>query len=169
MTPGRDDLVVTRWSARFHGRNMPCATGRGIGTKMHEGDGLTPVGIFRIMGLLIRPDRLSLRTPHIAQRLIGPGLIWSDDPADPAYNTPLNAPNHPFSHERLRRPDGLYDIVAVLDYNLPDPTPGAGSAIFLHSWRKPRHPTEGCVAFDPAALLGILSRWSPRSRVVIRA
>ena len=148
---------------------MPCATGRDIGSKMRERDGLTPVGAFRIMGLLVRPDRISFRSPHLVQHPIRPGLIWSDDPADPAYNTAQISPGHLFSHERLRRPDGLYDIIAVLDYNLPDPTPGAGSAIFLHSWRKPRHPTEGCVAFGQADLIGILSRWSPRSRVIIRA
>jgi L,D-peptidoglycan transpeptidase YkuD (ErfK/YbiS/YcfS/YnhG family) len=46
--------------------------------------------------------------------------------------------------------------------------PGRGSAIFLHVWRRPRHPTAGCIAFARADLAFILARWTPRSRVVVR-
>jgi L,D-peptidoglycan transpeptidase YkuD (ErfK/YbiS/YcfS/YnhG family) len=168
VTPRFNDLVVTRWGARFQGRTCPCAIGRGgIGKKSGEGDGITPVGVFRIEQVLIRPDRMNFAAPALPTGLIGLGDIWSDDPADPAYNSGLTAYRHPYSHEALRRPDPVYDTVAVLDYNRPA-VAGAGSAIFLHVWRKPRHPTEGCVAFDRFDLADILSRWTDRSRVVIR-
>ena len=166
--PRFDDLVVGRWGARFQGRTYPCATGRGgIGRKTGEGDGMTPVGVFQILQVLARPDRIDFPVGECADDAIALGDIWSDDPDDPAYNTRAKAFGHRYSHESLRRADGLYDTVAVLDYNNPA-VAGAGSAIFLHIWRKPRHPTEGCVAFDRFDLVDILSRWTVRSRVIIR-
>lgn len=167
--PRAGDLVITRWGARFQGRSCPCAIGRGgIGRKRGEGDGITPAGVFHIQQVLIRPDRMDFEAGDVPTGLIGLGDIWSDDPDDPAYNTGQTAFRHPYSHEKLRRSDALYDTVAVLDYNSAPVVPGAGSAIFLHIWRKPRHPTEGCVAFDRFDLVEILSRWTDRSRVIIR-
>jgi L,D-peptidoglycan transpeptidase YkuD (ErfK/YbiS/YcfS/YnhG family) len=161
----QEDLVIGPWGARFMGRTMPCAIGRGgIGVKRGEGDGVTPLGRHRIEAVLHRPDRVCGRRG----RPIGPRDGWSDDPADPAYNTPVRRP-HRFGHETLRRADRLYDLVAVLDYNRQPPVPGRGSALFLHVWRKPRHPTAGCVAFRAVDLAWILSRWTPRSRVVVGA
>lgn len=169
MNPGFRDLVITRWSARFMGRVMPCAIGRGgIGEKQGEGDGITPVGRFRIGGVRLRPDRISLNCGAPDLRAIGLNSIWSDDPKDPAYNTELTSASHPFGHEALRRADPLYDLLAILDYNWPVATPGKGSALFLHIWRKPRHPTEGCVAFAQQHLLWILANWTGGSLVVIK-
>jgi L,D-peptidoglycan transpeptidase YkuD (ErfK/YbiS/YcfS/YnhG family) len=170
------DLVVGHWGARFRGRAFPCSVGRGgIGEKRREGDGITPVGRHRIEAVLRRADRV--RNPYgkhtesicIAKRsgMIRRGDGWSEDPADPAYNCPVRRP-HPRSHEAMFRPDPLYDLVAVLDWNRHPVVPGRGSAIFLHLWRKPRHPTAGCVALRRADLAWILARWTPRSRVVVR-
>jgi L,D-peptidoglycan transpeptidase YkuD (ErfK/YbiS/YcfS/YnhG family) len=162
------DLVVGRWGARFGGRRFPCAIGRGgIGVKRAEGDGVTPVGRHRIEAVLLRRDRVGLASGPFAVATIGPRDGWSDDPADPAYNRPVRRP-HPWRHEALRRADRQYDLVAVLDWNRRPPVPGRGSAIFLHVWRRPRHPTAGCIAFARADLAWILSRWTPRSRVVVR-
>ena len=47
----------------------------------------------------------------------------------------------------------------ILDYNWPYAEPGKGSAIFIHAWRRPRFPTEGCIAFDIHDLLWIFSNW----------
>lgn len=99
-------------------------------------------------------------------RAQGAGDLWSDDGADPAYNHLVRAP-HPFSHERLCRADPLYDIVLITDWNWPDAKPGRGSAIFLHQWRKPRHPTEGCIAFRRDHLRWIARRIVPGSRVIV--
>lgn len=162
-------MVVTRWGARFMGRRFPVSIGRGGMTDdKREGDMATPRGVWRIMGGYYRADR---RThPDTALRLhpVGPRDIWSDDPEDPAYNHPLRATNHPFSHERLRMTPRLYDVVLVSDWNWPDAQPGKGSAIFIHQWRKPRHPTAGCLAFAPDHLRWILARWTPQSRLIVR-
>ncbi len=144
---------------------MPCAIGRGgIVEAKREGDGATPAGRFRLRGVWWRPDRLP--APLAGARAIGPALGWSDDPDDPLYNRPAPL-GRGFSAERMRRADRLYDMVGDIDWNRADPRPGRGSAIFLHVWRKPRHPTEGCVAFAAPDLRWLLARWRPWSRVVI--
>jgi L,D-peptidoglycan transpeptidase YkuD (ErfK/YbiS/YcfS/YnhG family) len=158
------DLVVGRWGARFRGRTFPCAVGRaGIGDKRAEGDGVTPAGRHRIEAVLVRGDRLRWR----GGRAIRPFDGWSDDPADPGYNGPVQRPSR-FGCEAMRRADRMYDLVAVLDWNRRPVVAGRGSAIFLHVWRKPRHPTAGCVGFRRADLAWILARWTPRDRVVVR-
>jgi L,D-peptidoglycan transpeptidase YkuD (ErfK/YbiS/YcfS/YnhG family) len=160
-----DDLVVGRWGARFRGRRFACAVGRGgIGAKRREGDGVTPAGRHCIEAVLYRPGRA--RSPWRGGRPVRPGDGWSEDPADPAYNRPVRRP-HPGAHETMFRADPLYDLVAVLHWNRRPVLPGRGSAIFLHLWRKPRHPTAGCIAFRGADLAWILARWTPRSRVVV--
>lgn len=160
------DIVVTRCGARFHGRHFPCAIGRGgISRAKREGDGATPAGTHRIVGLLYRPDRLL--PPADWAVPIGPADLWSDDPGDPDYNHMIRAP-HTFSHERLHRPDPLYDVVLITDWNWPVAIPGNGSAIFLHVWRKPRYPTEGCIAFARADLLWIASRLRHASRLIVK-
>ena len=162
------DLVITKWGARYRGLHFPCAIGRGgIGVKKGEGDGITPAGRFRLCMIGVRPDRVALSS-LIPQREIGPSDIWSDDPKDPGYNQWQKGRSTRFSHEVLRRADTLYDLIGVLDFNWPAAKPGAGSAIFLHSWRKPRHPTEGCVAFCPDVLAWIFASWDDSARVLIQ-
>ncbi|WP_121061294.1 L,D-transpeptidase family protein [Chachezhania antarctica] len=164
MTP--EDLVLTPSGLRFQGWTFPCSIGRGgVRADKREGDGATPAGIWRIIGILYRPDRLP--APHPEACAIGVSDLWSDDPRDPDYNRIVRAP-HGYSHERLRRADPLYDVVLVTDWNFVEPEPGNGSAIFLHRWRKPVHPTEGCIAFSPEDLLWITERIVPgRTRVIV--
>lgn len=159
-------LFVNRQGARLGNRRIPCALGRGgISREKREGDGATPIGTHRIVGLLYRPDRLARPAPWAQP--IGPSDLWSDDATDPHYNHAVRVP-YPGSHERLRRGDPLYDAVLLTDWNWPDAEPGAGSAIFLHAWRKPRHPTAGCVAFARSDLLWLLPRLAPGALVQVR-
>lgn len=159
-----NDLVITHWGARFQGQRFPCSIGRGgIGIKQGEGDGVTPAGTFKLARIHYRPDRLKC----VGGLPVGLSDIWSDDPKDPNYNQLVRILNHPFSHEHLRRADPLYNTFGVLTYNWPNATPGKGSAIFLHVWRKPRHRTEGCVAFKQKDLLNIFTHWAKTSRVII--
>jgi len=165
-----NDIVVTKWGARFAGRDFPCAVGRGgivAARAKREGDGATPAGRHRIVGCLYRPDRLAPGDVPDWAVPIGPCDLWSDDVLDPDYNLMVRAP-HSFGHERLRRPDPLYDLVLITDWNWPRAEKGRGSAIFLHAWRKPRHPTAGCVAFDPADLRWIARRLRPGDGLEVR-
>ena len=164
MTP--DDLVLTRRGVRFQGRYYPCTIGKG-GLTRHkaEGDGGTPYGIHRITGMLYRPDRMACPTGWAVP--IGPGDLWSDDPKADDYNTMVRAP-YGFSHEVLRRPDPLYDLVILTDWNWPYAVPGRGSAIFIHQWRRPGAPTEGCIAFPRWALHQIAQRIRHKTRLIVK-
>ena len=165
MTPY--DIVVTRWGARFLNRRFPCSIGRGGITKTkREGDGGSPAGIHRIVGMLYRPDRLT--APADWALPFGPCDLWSDDPKDDAYNTMVRAP-HAFGHERLSRADPQYDLILITDWNWPYAAAGKGSAIFIHSWRNPRHPTAGCIGFARSDLLWVVPRIRHQTRLIIRA
>lgn len=163
MTPS--DLVLTPRGVRFHGRLLPCSVGRG-GVTGHkkEGDGATPAGLHRIVGMLFRPDRMAPPSPWA--QAIGPGDLWSDDADRPDYNSRVRAP-YSGSHENLRRADPLYDLVLVTDWNWPLAEPGRGSAIFLHQWRRPGYPTEGCIAFSRHDLHWIAARIVPNTRLIV--
>lgn len=138
-------MVLTPRGVRFAGRYWPCSIGRGgVRTDKREGDGATPRGVHRIVGLLYRPDRMARPTDWAVP--IRPGDLWSDDTGHEDYNLMVRAP-YPYSHEALRRADPLYDLALITDWNWPRAERGRGSAIFLHQWRRPGYPTEGCVAF----------------------
>lgn len=159
------DIVVSQGTARFQGRRLPCTIGRGgVSARKAEGDGATPTGTHRIVGMLYRPDRMARPTDWALP--IRPGDLWSDDPRDPDYNLMVRAP-HGFGHERLRRADRLYDLVILTDWNWPYPVKGRGSAIFLHRWRRPGYPTEGCVAFRPDHLLWLAGQIGYETGVII--
>jgi L,D-peptidoglycan transpeptidase YkuD (ErfK/YbiS/YcfS/YnhG family) len=151
---------------RFQGRYFPCTIGKGgIRHDKAEGDGATPVGEHRIVGMLYRPDRLV--QPASWARPIRPGDLWSDDSGDACYNHLVRAPYNG-SHETLRRADPLYDIILMTDWNFPNAVPGKGSAIFLHQWRRKGYPTEGCVAFRRDHLRWITGQLLPGSRLIVR-
>ncbi|MFP4405355.1 L,D-transpeptidase family protein [Rhodosalinus sp.] len=163
MTPA--DMVLGPRGLRFRGRVFPCAIGRGgLTDDKREGDGATPRGVHRIVGMLYRPDRMARPTDWAVP--IRPGDLWSDDPRDEDYNLMVRAP-HPWSHEALRRPDPLYDLVLLTDWNWPRAERGRGSAIFVHAWRRPGYPTAGCVALDPRHLRWIAPRIGYATRLIV--
>ena len=79
-------MVLTRQGLRFRGRLFRCTIGRGgIRTDKREGDGATPTGTHRIVGMLYRPDRMARPTDWAVP--IGPRDLWSDDPKHEDYNS----------------------------------------------------------------------------------
>lgn len=164
MTPF--DLVLTKRGVRFMGRYFPCTIGKGgILTDKREGDGATPRGTHHITGLLYRADRLSAPAPWAQP--IGKDDLWSDASGHALYNQLVHAPYAP-SHEMLRRADPLYDMILLTDWNWPDVQSGKGSAIFLHTWRRRCHPTEGCIAFRRDHMAFIARTAAPGTRVIVR-
>lgn len=160
-----NDLILTPTGVRFAGRRFPCTIGKGgISLLKQEGDGATPVGNHRIVGMLYRPDRMTAPQPWA--RPIGINDLWSDASDDRHYNNLVRAPYGP-SHERLRRADPLYDLVFITDWNWPNATAGKGSAIFLHQYRRKGFPTEGCIAFRRDHLRWIAERISIGTRVIV--
>ena len=145
------------------GETIPCVIGKG-GTiseaLKREGDGASPLGSYRLMGALLRPNRVPAPATALPWRWLRPTDGWCDDPADPQYNRPVS---HPWrsSAEQLWRDDHVYDVIVVLNHNMQPVVPGAGSAIFWHLSRPDRRPTEGCVAIERNAMLALLPKLQP--------
>ncbi|HAV07527.1 MAG TPA: hypothetical protein DEF12_13890 [Rhodobacteraceae bacterium] len=159
------DLVVTPTGLRFLGRHFACTVGRGgVTDNKREGDGATPRGVHRLVGMLYRADRIA--KPADWALPIGPRDLWSDDPRHEDYNLMVRAPYAP-SHEVLHRADPLYDLVILTDWNWPRAVRGHGSAIFLHQWRRPGYPTAGCVAFSRRDLHWIAPRLTYETRLIV--
>lgn len=168
MTGGAtpDDMVVTPTGLRFRGCRFPCTIGRGGRRRdKREGDGASPVGVHAIVGMLYRPDRMA--RPANWAVPIRPGDLWCDDPGHEDYNTMVRAPLNA-SAEVLRRADPLYDLVVLTDWNWPRAEAGRGSAIFIHRWRRPGYPTEGCIGLDPSHLRWIAARIGYGTRLILR-
>jgi L,D-peptidoglycan transpeptidase YkuD (ErfK/YbiS/YcfS/YnhG family) len=160
------DLVLTPTGLRFLGRRFPCTIGRGgIRSAKREGDGATPRGVHRLVGMLYRPERMA--RPADWALPIRPRDGWSDDVRDPDYNLMVTRP-HGFGHERLWRADPVYDLILLTDWNWPQARKGAGSAIFIHQWRGPGRPTEGCVALSRSDLRWLAPRIRFKTRLIVR-
>lgn len=159
--PGRPSQGL----ASFAGSVLPCALGRtGIRAIKREGDGATPRTTLPLVTALWRADRLARPRTALPLRAIRADDGWCDAPSDGRYNHAVRLPCAA-SHEALRRDDGLYDVLVVLDYNLRPRRAHAGSAIFLHCARPGLTPTAGCVAFPRPVLLRLLARLPARARL----
>src|SRR3546814_10522431 len=66
---------------------MPCTIGRGgscAAADKREGDGCTPLGVWPIRGVLLRPGKVEAAGIRLPWRWLREGDGWSDDVADPA-------------------------------------------------------------------------------------
>ncbi|MEM6650798.1 MAG: L,D-transpeptidase family protein, partial [Pseudomonadota bacterium] len=129
----------------------------GVTDQKREGDSKTPLGSFALRQLYYRPDRLFKPQTPLPTIALRPDDLWCDDPDHPLYNRPVSAP-FTASHEKMWREDRCYDLCIVLDYNLVQPHPQKGSAIFFHLTTDDHRPgpTEGCVAISLNDMLMIL-------------
>ncbi|MDF1823703.1 MAG: L,D-transpeptidase family protein [Verrucomicrobiales bacterium] len=160
-------------SWKTEGRPTPVMVGRkglgwGLGLhrertgkpQKHEGDQRAPAGIFRLeFGFGAEP----LPKGSFPYRQVFPRDRWVDDPASSFYNQWVVADDSRFpkdwtSAEKLKRSDGIYDHVIVVAHNRSQIRPGRGSAIFLHRWYGPGHPTIGCTAMGKNRMIGLL-KW----------
>ena len=144
-------------------RRWRCVVGAGgVREDKVEGDGATPVGTYPLRRLYFRNDRLVLPKVRLPARPIGEHDGWCDDPRSPAYNRLVRIPNG-WSHEKMWREDGLYDLLVVVGYNDDPPEGEWGSAIFLHIAKDDLSPTQGCVAFARDDLLELVTLIGPET------
>ena len=145
---------------------VPCALGYGgIANKKTEGDGVTPVGNFGLLNVMIRSDRQALPKTALAVSTINKNDGWCDNPASHDYNKPITLP-HNEGYEKLYRDDNLYDIIIDVDYNRTEPVSGKGSAIFIHVAQASYNPTKGCIALALNDLLELLKSCDENTRLV---
>ncbi|WP_247987328.1 L,D-transpeptidase family protein [Bradyrhizobium sp. 186] len=146
---------------------IPVALGRGgILANKREGDGGTPRGSFRPRQLWWRGDRHSRPQTFLPARTITAADGWCEDPSDRHYNRPVRLGREQ-GGDRLKRADHLYDFIIEIDHNTRPRIAGRGSAVFLHLARDNFGPTAGCISMTKAAMLQLLRRLGPRTRIII--
>jgi len=149
------------------GQTIPVALGRGgIRANKREGDGGTPRGIFRPRQLWWRADRHPRPRTFLPVRAIRPEDAWCEDPQSRHYNQPVRL-DRDHGGDRLRRDDHLYDFIVEIDHNSSPRIAGRGSAVFLHLARENFSPTAGCVSMTKGAMLRLLQRLGPQTKIVI--
>ena len=149
------------------GQTIPIALGRsGIRANKREGDGGTPRGIFRPRQLWWRADRHPRPRTFLPVRAIRPDDAWCEDPQSRRYNQPVRL-DRDHGGDRLRRDDHLYDFIVEIDHNSSPRIAGRGSAVFLHLARENFSPTAGCVSMTKGAMLRLLQRLGPQTKIVI--
>lgn len=149
------------------GQTVQVALGRGgIRANKREGDGGTPKGTFRPRKLWWRADRHPRPHTFLPVRTIGPEDAWCEDPASRQYNRAIRL-ERGRGGDRLRRDDHLYDFIVEIDHNSSPRVAGRGSAVFLHLARDNFGPTAGCVSMTRSAMLRLLARLGPDTRIVI--
>ena len=171
--------IVTRLHVRAispasrHGRLeagglvFPCLLGRnGITARKREGDGGSPLGLWRLCRVLFRRDRALPPATALPVAPLARRDGWCDEAGDRNYNRPVRLP-YPASHEELWRLDHLYDVVVVLDHNVRPRRRGGGSAIFFHLSAPEGATTAGCIAVQPGHMRIILGHCGPSTSLAI--
>jgi L,D-peptidoglycan transpeptidase YkuD (ErfK/YbiS/YcfS/YnhG family) len=149
------------------GQPIPVALGRGcIRANKREGDGATPKGTFRPRQVWWRADRHPRPRTFLPVRPIGPEDAWCEDPESRHYNRSIRL-DLGGNGDRLRRDDHLYDFIIEIDHNTTPRIGGRGSAVFLHLARENFGPTAGCVSMTRSAMLHLLRRLGPDTKIVI--
>ena len=146
------------------GKAWDVSIGRnGLG-KEREGDGKTPVGIFPLEDVYGYHD-LPTSMPFFRST---PETICVDDSHSRYYNriveTSMVKQDYE-SFEKMRRGDGLYEMVVTVGYN-KERVPMRGSCIFLHI-ANGTAPTAGCIAMKRDQMRSLVEWLDPAAHPVL--
>ena len=143
-----------------------CSIGkRGISNKKKEGDLCTPKGLFKLDTVFYRSDRIKNIRTKLKLRKIDKSMGWCNDPLSKKYNSLIKI-SKKLRHEKLYRKDNKYDVIIVIGYNIKNPIPFKGSAIFLHLTKNYKG-TAGCIALDKKDLLILLKLINKKTKIKI--
>ena len=150
----------------FNDHKIECLVGKnGIGNKRREGDFVTPTGIFKIIKVFYRYDKIGTIKTRVKSEKILKKHLWNTDSRTTGYNQICMFPSK-HNTEFLFRKDDLYDLVLVLNFNMKPVKKFKGSAIFIHCSGNQKF-TEGCVAVKKKILIRIIGFLSPYSLIRI--
>ena len=153
-------MIVVKKNNYLEYKNLKfrCALGKaGIQKKIREGDNITPKGIYKILTIYYRQDRIKKIKCPIKKKIITKKIGWCDDPNSEKYNQIINLPTK-YSYEKLYRKDNVYDLILVLNYNMDPVIKKKGSAIFIHVAKKNYQSTQGCIALKKNNLMKLISK-----------
>jgi len=155
-------LKGSAWGVGLHPLN-------GLAPLKVESDAKTPAGVFRLgqaYGYNAPPPDWQWPFRQVDE-------TWRcvDDASSSHYNEILSLADVPASDwksaELMRRKDHLYAWLINVEQNTPVVKPAGGSCIFLHVWRRPQSPTEGCVAMEEKNMLEIMGWLKPDAKPVL--
>jgi L,D-peptidoglycan transpeptidase YkuD (ErfK/YbiS/YcfS/YnhG family) len=162
-------MIIVKKSGylKYNNLKFRCALGEaGIKKKKKEGDNVTPIGIFKIIKMYYRSDKIKNITTDIKKIKIKKNMGWCDDPSSDLYNQQIKLPNT-YSHEKLYRNDNLYDLILVLNYNINPTKKYKGSAIFIHIANNSYKKTKGCIALKRKHLIELISKIKKNTKIKI--
>jgi len=162
-------IATARGKFSGNGLTCPCAMGRGgviAAEQKREGDGTSPQGLWQMVRVIYRPDRLARPDTALPVIPMRENDGWCDAPGHPLYNRPVSLP-FADSHEKLWRDDHVYDLIVELNHNRDPIIPGRGSAVFFHLAHEDYRPTEGCVAIAREQMLEVLKTANPKTSIEI--
>jgi L,D-peptidoglycan transpeptidase YkuD (ErfK/YbiS/YcfS/YnhG family) len=162
-------MIIVKKSGYLKYKNLKfrCALGKaGVKKKIMEGDNITPKGIFKIIKIYYRSDKIKKIKTLIKKIKIKKNMGWCDDPKSLFYNKLIKLPSK-YSHEKLYRNDNLYDLIVVLSYNTNPIIKNKGSAIFMHIAKGSYKKTAGCIALKKEDLVKIISLIKKNTKIKI--
>ena len=162
-------MIIVKKSKYLKYKNFKfrCSLGKaGIKKKEKEGDNITPRGIFKIICIYYRSDRIRKITTPLKKIKIKKTMGWCDDPRSSFYNKEIKLPNK-FNYEKFYRKDNLYDIIVPLNYNTNPIIKNKGSAIFIHIADNSYKRTAGCIGMKKNNLIKLLSIIKKNTKVKI--
>ena len=161
-------IIINKYGyLKYKNLKFRCALGKsGIGKKKIEGDNITPKGIFGIVKIYYRSDRVKKISSKFRLIKITKKMGWCDDPNSKKYNQLINLPTN-CKYEKLYRKDNVYDLVIVLDYNIKPTIKNKGSAIFIHVARQNYKKTAGCIALKKNHLKKLIKTIEKNTKVII--
>ena len=162
-------MIIVKRSENLLFKNLKfkCSLGKnGVTKNKIEGDKCTPSGTYRLKQVFYRADRIKKFSTNIKKIKIKKNMGWCDDSSSKRYNQLIRVPTK-FSHEKLYRKDGIYDIIVVLNYNMNPVIKKKGSAIFMHIAKKNYSKTLGCIVLKKNDLLEILNKVKKNNKIKI--
>jgi len=163
-------MIIINNSGYLKYKNLKfrCSYGKGgIGKKRREGDNITPKGTYKIATIYYRKDRIKKVSSNYKLIKIKRNMGWCDDPKNRSYNKLIKLP-FKGSHEKLYRADRIYDLIAVLNYNMNPIIKNKGSAIFIHVAKKKFNKTAGCLALRKRDLIVLLANIKKNTKIRIQ-
>jgi L,D-peptidoglycan transpeptidase YkuD (ErfK/YbiS/YcfS/YnhG family) len=152
---------------KYKDLKLKCAFGRGgIKKKKIEGDNITPKGIYKILNIYCRSDRIKKISSKFQILKIKKNMGWCNDPKSKKYNQLIKIP-YKYHYEKLYRKDNIYDLILVLNYNIKPIVKNKGSAIFIHIAKKNYEKTAGCIVLKKKNLIKLIERINKKTKIII--
>ena len=152
------------WDAAWHDPQVV------PGPVKQEGDGRSPAGVFTLSRAFGYESSSAQAARKLQYVQATDSLDCVDDPRSRYYNQLVDRsavqPDWA-SSEQMRRPDDLYRLGVVVDYNVQPVVSGAGSCIFLHIWNGLGRGTAGCTAMTADAMAGVIAWLDPEAHPVL--